>query len=309
MLVSIIVPIYNKEKFITKLLNSIIRQTYKNLEIILIDDGSTDRSLEICERFASKDTRIQIYSQNNSGVSTARNKGIEVAKGEYILFIDSDDDIANNFVESFINNLEEDCVVKCNYKGNKNVLMDRREYLEKIISGEVLGVCWGYLLEKEKIGQIRFDQQTSYMEDTIFMVEYINQISKVKLINQNVYYHTRNEESLTSDDTNIEKKINEYIYSLNKIKKIILKKKISIKSLEKYVQQRKIKIIESEFARIKNEETLKKIMDNKYVREITKVNRVKLKYKLFIKLLKKGNIKNIFLYIKFRNKIKTIIKG
>ena len=98
-LVSIIVPIYNSEKYLNDCLKSIQKQTYHNIEILLIDDGSQDNSLVICEEVGVLDDRIKIYHQENQGVSAARNRGIELAKGKYILFIDSDDMIIDNMVE------------------------------------------------------------------------------------------------------------------------------------------------------------------------------------------------------------------
>ena len=103
-LVSIVVPIYNAENYLTKCIYSIIKQTYKNIEIILVNDGSTDNSLKICETFALNDKRIIIISQKNMGVSTARNIGINVAKGEYISFVDSDDTIEDNYIQELVDN-------------------------------------------------------------------------------------------------------------------------------------------------------------------------------------------------------------
>ena len=96
--VSIIVPIYNVEKYLKKCVNSIINQTYKSLEIILVDDGSPDRSGALCDRLAEKDSRIRVIHKANGGVSTARNAGIEAATGEYICFVDSDDWLPENAV-------------------------------------------------------------------------------------------------------------------------------------------------------------------------------------------------------------------
>ena len=98
-LVSIIVPVYNTEKYLSKCLDSIVNQTYKNLEIILINDGSTDNSKAICEDFAKKDKRIQVINKENSGVSVSRNKGLSLAKGNYIAFIDADDYAELNYIE------------------------------------------------------------------------------------------------------------------------------------------------------------------------------------------------------------------
>ena len=89
--VSIIVPIYNKEKYLEKCLDSILGQTYRDLEIILVDDGSTDNSLVICQHYAEKDPRIKIYHKPNGGVSSARNLGLEKSTGKYISFVDPDD--------------------------------------------------------------------------------------------------------------------------------------------------------------------------------------------------------------------------
>src|SRR5690554_2682260 len=89
--VSIIIPVYNKAPYLDSCISSVINQTYKNLEIIIIDDGSTDNSLEICENYRKKDERIQLISQENQGVSVARNKGIQKASGEWIYFLDADD--------------------------------------------------------------------------------------------------------------------------------------------------------------------------------------------------------------------------
>lgn len=98
-LISVIVPIYGVEKYLEQCLDSIINQTYRNLEIILIDDGSPDRCGEICDRYASRDSRIKVIHQSNQGLSAARNAGMDMATGEYISFIDSDDYIDPHFYE------------------------------------------------------------------------------------------------------------------------------------------------------------------------------------------------------------------
>lgn len=95
-LISIVVPVYNVESYLVNCVSSIIEQTYKNLEIILVDDGSTDKSKKICDDLAKKDKRIKVIHKDNGGLSSARNAGIDVAKGEYIGFVDSDDKINKN---------------------------------------------------------------------------------------------------------------------------------------------------------------------------------------------------------------------
>lgn len=100
MLISIIVPIYNVELYLEKCIESIINQTYKNLEIILVDDGSTDSCGKICDEYAKKDNRIKVIHKINGGLSDARNKGMEIAKGKYIGFVDGDDYVASDMYET-----------------------------------------------------------------------------------------------------------------------------------------------------------------------------------------------------------------
>ena len=98
-LISVIVPIYNVEKYLEKCVNSILKQTYINLEIILVDDGSPDRCPEICDKLAKTDDRIKVIHQQNGGLSKARNVGIDVAKGAYLVFVDSDDTVEFELIE------------------------------------------------------------------------------------------------------------------------------------------------------------------------------------------------------------------
>lgn len=103
LLVSVIIPVYNVEKYLEKCIISVQKQTFKNLEIILVNDGSTDQSKSICEKFESEDPRIVLIDQQNGGLSCARNSGITIAKGEYLTFVDSDDTVDENFIENLIN--------------------------------------------------------------------------------------------------------------------------------------------------------------------------------------------------------------
>ena len=106
-LISVIVPIYKVEKYLNKCVKSIINQTYKNLEIILVDDGSPDNCGKICDKLAERDDRIRIIHKKNGGLSSARNAGIEIANGEYIGFVDSDDYIDNDMFETLYNNIKD----------------------------------------------------------------------------------------------------------------------------------------------------------------------------------------------------------
>ena len=105
-LVSIIVPVYNAKKYLSNTLESILKQSYKNLEIILVNDGSTDNSKEICEHYAKIDSRIILLNKINGGVSSARNYGLEVAKGDYVSFIDSDDYLTVDMIETLVKDVQ-----------------------------------------------------------------------------------------------------------------------------------------------------------------------------------------------------------
>ena len=107
-LVSVIVPVYKVEKYLSKCLDSIVNQTYKNLEIILVDDGSPDNSGKICDEYAQKDSRIKVIHKENGGLSSARNAGLDIATGEYIAFADSDDSVHLDFVEKLYRAIKEE---------------------------------------------------------------------------------------------------------------------------------------------------------------------------------------------------------
>lgn len=113
-MISVIVPIYNVEKYLARCVDSIVNQTYKNLEIILVDDGSPDRCPQVCDDYAEKDSRIKVVHKKNGGLSDARNAGMAVATGEYISFIDSDDWIETSMFELLLNNIfQYDCEISC----------------------------------------------------------------------------------------------------------------------------------------------------------------------------------------------------
>ena len=106
--VDVIVPVYNTEKYLPKCIESILAQTYKNIELILVDDGSLDDSGRICDEYAAQDSRIQVIHKENGGVSKARNSGIDKAKGEWLLFVDSDDWVEEKYVETFLKQAKKD---------------------------------------------------------------------------------------------------------------------------------------------------------------------------------------------------------
>lgn len=174
-LISIIVPVYNMEKYIDKCINSIINQTYKNIEIIIVDDGSTDKSSKMIDKYKKIDKRIKVYHKKNGGLSDARNYGLEKATGEYIGFVDSDDYIENNMYEILYNNLikyKADISVvnynlvyekDFNYKKNVKEISDRLIILNKIETIKLLfddnkfgNFAWNKLYKRELFNNIKY---------------------------------------------------------------------------------------------------------------------------------------------------------
>ena len=211
-LISIIVPVYNAEKYIEKCIDSIIGQTYKNIEIILIDDGSTDSSGIICDKYLKKDARIKVLHINNSGVSNARNIGLDKATGEWIVFVDSDDWIESNFCEKLyaglISNPKVDIVcsgykriysyteefINCN---NKNILYNANQYLLKLLNVQNgYGFCHMKMIRRDCIKDIRFNNKLVVAEDALFNMQILKNVNEVLQIGEGLYNYRFNENSL-----------------------------------------------------------------------------------------------------------------
>lgn len=212
--ISIIVPIYNAENYINSALESICGQTYQNLEILLIDDGSTDRSLECCHQWSRKDARIKVYHQENAGASAARNKGIELAAGKYLMFVDGDDWIEPNMLEVLYLEAEKNhadaacCILQeepaeggswsVKHKKNKLIsesqLKDKiKSYNSKAESGLALLSVWGpvcKLYRRDVVGNCRFENY-KVAEDLLFNTNVIcsERFEKAVLVEYPFYHY------------------------------------------------------------------------------------------------------------------------
>lgn len=189
--VSIIVPVYNREEKIEKCINSIQRQTYKNIEIICVDDGSKDNSREVVKRIKENDARVILIEKENGGPSSARNRGLMVSTGEYIQFVDSDDSIDADMVERLVKSLEEHeaQLVICGYKFSdgqqpripENGVWTKTEFLNKFhefYEGGFIHAPWNKLYVKNYI-QDYFPEDMDLGEDCVFNMIYISNVSKV----------------------------------------------------------------------------------------------------------------------------------
>lgn len=294
-LISIIIPCYNSMNTIHNTLNSILVQSYENYEIILVDDCSTDQTRKIITSYNNPKIKV-ILLEKNQGVSNARNCGIKKAEGDYIVFIDSDDSISSNFLQSLVDNLESDkCLIRAfNFEENKE--FSKEEYILKIITGKMLGVCWGYLIKKELCLNNLFDSDTSYMEDTIFIVNLINKFEKIKEISSCKYIYSNNENSLTRKITNPNKMLNGYFYSIDMLYEFVLKNKYDISTRE--FKKRKFVILKNTLMQASSKE-IDEILnnyDNKriiceyktfpYMVFMTTIGRAFWKFRYILKILK-----------------------
>ena len=201
MKVSVIIPVYNGAEFLVSSMRSIMEQSYRDLEIIVVDDGSTDNSYEIAQKLAEEDNRIQIIRQENSGVSAARNNGIAQAKGEYITFVDADDLLVENAVEVMVDAAKTgaDLVIGSHeeFRGNnrKTVIHREAEYSYEKVKKELAEINrlmqfpWGRLYKRVVIVQnaILFDRTVPFGEDHIFNLQYCRHAEKIVVCDKCVY--------------------------------------------------------------------------------------------------------------------------
>lgn len=188
MLISIIIPIYNVQDYLIRCLNSVVSQTYSNLEIILIDDGSIDESVRICQEFAQLDRRVILCRPGHHGVSYARNYGLKRASGEWVTFVDSDDWIDPEYIETMSQWISDEVDLICGFQAKDDVLdgVGQQKDIAQAITEH--GYAWGKLIRKESIKAL-FDTQIQYAEDFIFYTELIGNLRKVALTSYEGYHY------------------------------------------------------------------------------------------------------------------------
>ena len=208
-LISVIVPVYNVEAYVAKCIESIQNQSYQHLEIILVDDGSTDDSGDICDQYAAYDDRIKVIHQENGGISAARNTGIEAANGDYIAFVDSDDYIAPNMYEDMLHILKDNDldILECTAfrdKGGTIIegcndgsleIFNRHEALKMAMHDCFIAV-WSQMYKRSAIGDVRFPVGRKF-EDTAVSYLFIANTNRVGHINRCYYYYRLNPNSIT----------------------------------------------------------------------------------------------------------------
>lgn len=230
-LISVIVPVYNVEKYLEKCVNSIRNQTYKNLEIILVDDGSPDNSGILCDELAKLDDRIVVYHKENGGLSDARNYGVTKARGTYIGFVDSDDYIHEKMYEELYQAIKRtgtsiaECGVTRVYKNGLRphyegedyfLVLDRGQYLkEYLLNTKLYGSAWCKLLHVDLAKKIEFPVGKIY-EDAFYTLALLNNVEDYTIISGNYYFYYMRENSITTRPFSAEDM--DYIEIMDKIK-------------------------------------------------------------------------------------------
>lgn len=209
---SIIVPVYNAEKYLKSCLDSITNQTYSNLEVLLIDDGSKDNSGNICDTYSASDSRFKTFHLNNRGVSRARNYGLAHASGRYVTFIDSDDTIEPDALETYLSAFQDDNQIDAIKAGYYDTIPDLkteiistdRDYLfadksdlfRQLEHSRYYSFVWNLCIRREAIKNIRFNEAINWLEDHIFSYECYLNCRKIKVISKPLYhYFTRENEA------------------------------------------------------------------------------------------------------------------
>lgn len=216
---SVIMPVYNAEKYLDFSVQSVLNQTYKEFELIIVNDGSKDHSLEICRKYEALDSRVRIIDQENKGISEARNAGIDQAIGKYITFIDNDDMINPSMYEIMLKYMTEEKLdlVMCNavrrgeYKIEEvaencdSCELTKRNLYEKMFSNSEIDweymAVWNKIYRSRIVKNIRFKETGT--EDTVFNCQYYRYIKKARLIKQDLYYWIQRRDSVSHSEFGI----------------------------------------------------------------------------------------------------------
>lgn len=333
--VSIIIPVYNSESTLKRCIESVINQTYKNIEILIINDGSKDKSLNIMNEYKNKDERIIVINQKNKGLSGARNIGINNATGDYITFIDSDDYIKPNLVKDTIKIFEKyECdVVRNNYElsyengktelrnemyeENRiiNISEKKEELIQNILLGKVQSYSWLLTIKREILDKnnLKFDEDIFFMEDIVFIIRLIFLIKNIYFVREaNYFYYQSNENSLTKDTKKYVKNINNIVVMKKRLEKIM---KMNINEFENYIKiintvylngiigYLKTSVIKSgnykeileELKKLRESPDIKEMLDNKSLKLL------KLNSRLYIYLYEKKQYNTLIKIFKLEN--------
>lgn len=336
-MVSVIVPVYNGEKYLRQCIDSICNQSYKDLEIIIINDGSKDNTSKIAKQIESKDNRVIYVEHENKGVSYSRNKGIDLATGEYIVFVDCDDTIEKQYIELLLNQISKNNldIVSCGYtdisiygtiKLNDfyigNSMLNKDEFINNIFKG-VGGTLWGKIFKTKMINKnkVRLNNNIFMCEDMLFVLKYAMQSKRFGAIEESLYNYNRKNENSVSSKINFEY-FNNLIDVMKEIEKILNKNKYDSKFIDSILSDRiknltvSFSIMQHDkkhgYSKIEKFNNIKFIFENYYFKKYKNIfNASNKKENKLITFIKDENIKKVYYYsyyIFFINKIKRNVR-
>lgn len=304
---SVIIPAYNCEKYIGRCIESILEQNYNSLEIICINDGSEDKTLNILNNYANKYNNIKLINKKNAGVSKARNDGIKEACGKYIMFVDADDVIKKDSLNNIDSILEKNYdLIRYNYEidfgNNKKVIqlypksqeMSKEDFIDKIVNTGYMNSVWTTLYNKEFLEKynIKFDSDYIMGEDLVFNIEVYTNLNKGYYYNKTIYKYIENQNSV-SYNYELEK-VKRKIENTNKVYKLLIEKLKKENITDKQEEKLYFKLFSMLEWEIKN------IVYVKGINLKTKINYIK-KYSIFLECNK--NIKTNFKIKLLKNKL------
>ena len=319
-IVSVIIPAYNCEKTIQMTVNSIKSSSYKDIEIIVINDGSTDNTKEVLEKIKG----IKVFNNENHGVSYTRNYGIEKAIGNYIMFVDADDIIDCDFIDKLVakknkkNTLLGGLVCIYSENGNKEIINQKKKYEKKdfifdLVTGNIDGFCVRYLFEKKNLQNIRFDTRLKYMEDTVLLLNLLvnSSIENIEFINTN-YNYMFNNYSVSNKKDNSINRLHYIIETINCIYNMDLQNILDC-DLEVLIENRKAKLFESQIYLIQSKKNFKKLKSDKIIYEelikLQKNKKTKKIWKIYYKIILNISYPLFKLYKILRKVAKKYVQG
>ena len=207
--ISIIIPVYNAGKCLRRCVDSILSQDFADYEILLIDDGSKDESGSICDHYSAMDNRVRVFHKENGGVSSARNLGLDNAKGFWIAFVDSDDYVSPNYCKAVEKRDEDLIILQSEHLNSVNgtcfsqsimpqIITERdnmNAFLSQHILYHIMMTPWGKFLKRDIIGDLRFDENQKLGEDVIFVHQYLLSCKSISVVNGSIYYYNNTENS------------------------------------------------------------------------------------------------------------------
>jgi len=210
--VSIIVPVYGVESYLPECVESLLGQTYRNLEVILVDDGSPDHCGQLCDAYGARDSRVKVIHKPNGGAASARNAGLDAATGDYICFVDSDDAVAPDYVETLLRHLEQEkadiavCGFSLYAKSGKHPCQELepagiytgREYLEQFLKNWTCALLWNKMYRKRTIGSLRMEEGHR-IDDEFFTYRVVLNAGKIVVSGESVYDYRLRRSSVMQD--------------------------------------------------------------------------------------------------------------